>query len=92
MDPQDATKRLIGVRELARLAGLSEPTIRRLARDRRIPFFQPGGRGGKLLFPPDAIQRAAGGIAGPPQAEPGPAAGPPRLAGPRPRWMSGRNP
>lgn len=41
--------------ELHRLSGYSEQTIRRWVRARRIPFIQPGGKGGHLRFPADAL-------------------------------------
>jgi hypothetical protein len=44
--------------ELSQTSGLSS-TIRRLKDDNRIPYLQPGGKGGKLLFPPDAIERTS---------------------------------
>ena len=44
--------------ELSQTSGLSS-TIRRLKDDNRIPYHQPSGKGGKLLFPPDAIERTS---------------------------------
>ncbi len=43
------------IAELSQTSGLSISTIRRLVRDHRIPFLQPSGKGGKLLFPVDAL-------------------------------------
>ena len=44
--------------ELASRTGLSPATIQRLKDADRIPYVQPAGKGGKLLFPPDALTRA----------------------------------
>lgn len=45
------------IRELSAKTSFSVSQLRRLARQGRIPCFQPGGKGGKLLFPPDAIEQ-----------------------------------
>jgi hypothetical protein len=47
----------LNIRELSSKTGFSVTQLRRLARQGRIPCFQPGGKGGKLLFPPDAIEQ-----------------------------------
>lgn len=39
-------------------SGLSAATVQRYKDGGKIPFFQPAGPGGKLLFPPDAIEAA----------------------------------
>jgi len=36
---------------------LSEATLRRCVHDGRIQHMQPAGKGGKLLFPHDALDR-----------------------------------
>lgn len=51
-------KDFLSIDELSERTGLGVSTLRRLARTGRIPVYQPGGKGGKLLFPPDAIERA----------------------------------
>ncbi len=50
-------KSLVTLAELSQGSGVSASTIRRWVRDERIPHFQPSGKGGKLLFPPDAIEK-----------------------------------
>lgn len=45
------------IHELSAKTKFSVSQLRRLARQGRIPCFQPGGKGGKLLFPPDAIEQ-----------------------------------
>jgi hypothetical protein len=52
-------KVLLSRHELSLRTGLSESTITRLKQNARIPFFQPGGKGARVLFPPDAIELAA---------------------------------
>jgi excisionase family DNA binding protein len=74
-------KSFVTIAELSRTSGLSDSTIRRLVRDKRIPFVQPSGKGGKLLFPPDAIERSA-------QTHSENQASELPLAGRRPSWMN----
>jgi excisionase family DNA binding protein len=77
-------RKFLTIAELSAISGLSASTIRRLVRDDRIPFHQPSGKGGKLLFPPDAIERAspAAGLGSDASAQ---------LAGRRPSWMTNKN-
>lgn len=58
----------ITAEQLAAKYGLSLATIWRLKRDRKIPFYQPGGPHGAVRFPDDAIER--GTSAEPVSAEP----------------------
>jgi hypothetical protein len=51
--PQYLTKQ-----QLIARTGLSAATIQRYKRDRKIPFFQVGGPGAKVLFPLNAIEAA----------------------------------
>jgi hypothetical protein len=76
-------KTLITIKALKNTSGLSFSTLRRLVRGRKIPFFQPSGKGGKLLFPPDAVECAALDAPSPNVS--------PRLAGRQPSWMKGSN-
>jgi hypothetical protein len=81
---------LLTIEELSRHSRLSISTIHRLKRAGKIPCYQPSGKGGRLLFPPDAIERAAAA-----QGNPSSAAAtdePARLAGPRPTWLQNRIP
>lgn len=78
-------KKLLGIEELSQRTGLSASTIHRLKNAGRIPFFQPAGKGGRLLFPADAIEQAAQA------SEPRTAAiaigdRPTRLSGRPPKW------
>jgi len=71
---------------------LSIPTLHRLKRQGKLPFFQPAGKGGRLLFPPDAIERCAAADFSEQITLFTPAAKPPRqLSGPRPGWMQSNN-
>jgi len=74
-------KSLITIAELSQASGLSVSTIRRLVRDERIPYLQPSGKGGKLLFPPDAIERTS-------PVSDAADTGSRRIAGKRPNWMN----
>lgn len=91
-------------RELVKRSGLSAATVQRYVRAGKIPFYQPGGRGAKLLFPPNAIEAAVRQSTADPQAATGVTvvgvyAGPATaqstrgsgvLPGPRPRWLTTR--
>lgn len=57
---------LLTIEEFIAKSRLSVSTIHRLKRQGKIPYFQPAGKGGKLLFPPDAIECAAGLASGQP--------------------------
>lgn len=84
--------RYVDIRELSALTRLSVSTIHRLKNKGWIPFYQPSGKGGKLLFPPDAIERAARCKGGQPSTSPDVADEPPRrLSGPTPGWMQVMN-
>jgi hypothetical protein len=78
---------LLTIDELSRHSRLSITTLHRLKKAGRLPYFQPAGKGGRLLFPVDAIERAnnaAGELAGECQNSD---RGDQRLSGPRPAWM-----
>lgn len=48
----------VSIAELARISGMSLSTLHRLKRTGRIPYFQPGGKGARILFPRDALERS----------------------------------
>lgn len=79
---------LLTLQEFSDLSRLSPATIHRLKRLGKIPFFQPSGPRGKLLFPTDAVEQAAQAIGG--QTSPAlsdAAKVKAYLSGPRPAWM-----
>lgn len=78
---------LVTIEELSRHSRLSVSTIHRLKRAGRIPYYQPAGEGGRLLFPPDAIERAGSSKDQIPAAGSDQGGGDQRLSGPRPAWM-----
>ena len=92
-------RKLLSLHELSLATGVSEKTIRRLVDRDAIPYFQPGGPGHRLLFPPDALEIGgtptsasppasnAGGAPGS-RTRPGDDAGP--RSGPPPLWRKGR--
>ena len=49
-------RKYLTISELSESSGFSVTQIRRLAAAKKIAFFQPGGKGGKLLFPPNALE------------------------------------
>lgn len=59
MSEQQPTSGLkyLTIKELSEDSGFSVTQIRRLVAAEKIAFFQPGGKGDKLLFPPDALER-----------------------------------
>lgn len=82
-----STPKFLTLQELAQASRLSIATLHRLKQRGVLPYFQPSGKGGRLLFPRDAIERAAAAVDGD-------AASTPRLdsdrrgpAGPKPKWM-----
>jgi hypothetical protein len=80
---------LVTIEELSKRSRLSIATIHRLKKAGKIPFFQPSGIGGRLLFPLDAIERSAATTvcSATPAAKVAP---PPRLSGPTPDWRKRR--
>lgn len=84
--PQDNTSYL-DVDQLAAYTGLSTATIWRLKKAGKIPFFQPAGKNGRVVFPANAIELVEQSERSSPQgsAKENEAE---RLPGPRPQWMS----
>ncbi len=86
-----SVERLLTIEELSAKSRLSRSTIHRLKRAGKIPFFQPAGKGGRLLFPADAVEQMAAASGGaPPQSTAKPAKGD-RLSGRPPRWTQALN-
>jgi hypothetical protein len=77
------------IQELSFRSRFSVSQLRRLAKAGRLPYLQPGGPGGKLLFPLDALEQAAAAEgADVPHAPRTPR----RLPGRRPQWMAAPDP
>lgn len=71
------------IQQLSQRTGFSVTQLRRLAKKGAIPYLQPGGAGGKLLFRPDALEACSPGESttfAPAQQRP--------LSGQRPRWQT----
>jgi len=84
---------LLTIQELSEKCRLSISTIRRLKRQGKIPHFQPAGKGGTLLFPPDAIEQTVANPQTPASPPSGQSDGKTqRLSGPRPAWMQPMTP
>ena len=75
----------LDINELISRTGLSRATIWRLKRDGKIPFFQPAGKGGRVMFPEDAIEHAFA-FHTPASVEDNGGSSE-RLPGPQPGWM-----
>jgi hypothetical protein len=78
---------LLTIEELSRHSRLSTATLHRLKRAGRIPYFQPAGKGGRVLFPADAIERAGKVVDQVDGPTPNVVRGDQRLPGPLPAWM-----
>lgn len=81
--------------ELISRTKISLSTLHRYVKQGRLPYFQPGGKGAKLLFPPNAVEIAATAMGGaahrdaPTSAEAtSTSAALTKLPGPRPRWQN----
>lgn len=75
--------RLITIRELSETAGVSIPTLNRLKARGDIPFYQPGGKRHKVLFPADAFEAINRPKSESTRHRSAQRAG---LSGPKPRW------
>lgn len=75
-------RKYLHINELSQITGFSITQIRRLVAAKKIPFFQPGGKGGKLLFPENAIECCLTDSVTPPADETDKP-----LPGRRPKWM-----
>ena len=69
----------LNIKELSLLTGYSVTQLRRLVRSGVLPFMQPAGKGGRLFFASDALERAntAQKVSAPVN----------RLSGKRPDWI-----
>ena len=96
-------RRFVTKQQLMAQTGLSGATIERYKKKRKIPFYQPGGRGARVMFPRDAIEAAVRQSTPEPHAaaatsspvhqagvQTGETLGSPKLSGPRPRWQTSR--
>ena len=86
--PQFAPQ-LVDLKEICGVTRLSPATIHRLKNAGKLPFFQPSGKGGKLLFPINAIELAASAASAPSVPSDAGITGSQRLSGPAPKWLSG---
>jgi len=78
---------LLTLKEFSKAVRLSSSTVHRLKDAGKLPFHQPGGKGGKLLFPVNAIAL----VTAPSTPMPNVSAvdrqvGGERLSGPLPKW------
>jgi predicted DNA-binding transcriptional regulator AlpA len=85
------TQTYLDIHALSAQTGLSTSTIHRLKKQGRIPFFQPAGKGGKVLFSPDVIEQNSSLSVSPKPPEAKLAPQHHRLSGPTPAWMRAEN-
>jgi hypothetical protein len=52
-------KKYLTAKELAALSGVSSSSVRRYQKAGKIPYFQPGGKNARVVFPPAAIEQMA---------------------------------
>ena len=80
------------IKELSQRSRRSVSTLNRLKKAGLIPYFQPGGKGTLVTFPPDAIERACAATAADQAvlAAQVPAS-PKKLSGPSPKWLKPPN-
>lgn len=83
------TLQLVDLKKICGVTQLSPSTIHRLKNAGKIPFYQPSGKGGKLLFPLNAIELAASAESAPSVPSDAGITGSQRLSGPAPKWLSG---
>jgi excisionase family DNA binding protein len=82
----DTTIKYLTADELAAQSRFSSSTIHRLKKAGKIPFIQPAGKGGRLLFPADALERTAEPAAPIGQPESVRSELSKRLSGRQPKW------
>lgn len=85
--PDPPTTKFLTLQELAQASRLSIATLHRLKQKGTLPDFQPAGKGGRLLFPPDAIERAAAAANVEVKSALAVDSERQRPAGPKPKWM-----
>ncbi len=83
--------RLLTLKEYCGVTRLSPATIHRLIKAGKLPCYQPSGKGGKLLFPANAIELAASPASAPSAPPKSHSVGSQRLSGPAPKWQSNRH-
>lgn len=85
---EEAAAELLTIKELSVHSRLSPATLHRLKRQGKLPYFQPSGPGGRLLFPTDAIEQCAAAVASEQTTQSATAREPRRhLSGRCPAWM-----
>lgn len=91
VESTDPHQTYLDVRALSARTGLSVSTIHRLKKEKKIPYFQPGGPRGRILFPEDAIELGCHANVDGQKTISENSAEKSRLSGPRPAWMQNLN-
>lgn len=81
----DSRHTLLTIQELSNRSGVPVVTLRRWVRQGRIPYLQPAGHGGRLLFQPDALGRSQV------QSTAQQTSATPPLSGPQPKWTQSKD-
>ena len=90
-DTRQSAPQLLTLREFCGVTRLSPATVHRLIKAGKLLCFQPSGKGGKLLFPANAIDLAASPASAPSALSEDRDAGSQRLSGPTPKWLGARH-
>lgn len=88
MASPDFKKTLVDIDALVERSGLSESTIWRLKRQGKIPFYQPAGKHGRVMFPEDAIELSQAKTVESDSHKKEISASEQPLPGPSPGWMA----
>lgn len=87
MPEVESRKDYLTLAELCALTGFAPATVHRWKDSGRIPYFQPGGKGGRIKFPPNAIEVCRPHAVSPPPEPPPPESRSEHRHGPTPKWM-----
>ena len=90
-DTRQSAPQLLTLQEFCGVTRLSPATVHRLTKAGKLTFYQPSGKGGKLLFPLNAIELAASAASAPSAQSEDRNAGSQRLSGPTPKWLDARH-
>ncbi len=90
-DTRQRAPQLLTLQEFCGVTRLSPATIHRLIKAGKLRCYQPGGKGGKLLFSANAIDLTASPASAPSALSEDRNAGSQRLSGPTPKWLDARH-
>lgn len=91
IDTPQGAPQLKTLKQFSRATQLSPATIHRLIKAGKLLCYQPSGKGGKLLFPANALDLVASTASVPSVPAEARNVGSQRLSGPVPKWLSQRH-